>query len=126
MKKYRQMRKVKSAIDAWKYVQPLDLENEKRERLICLYLQSDGTVLGWNDQTENNVMISLCSLLSVEQVLLVTNHPDGNSLPTKEDIEKTKSIKELLDAVKIGIRDHIIVGCKEFYSYADEKITFIR
>lgn len=120
------MRKVKSAIDAWKYVQPLDLENEKRERLICLYLQSDGTVLGWNDQTENNVMISLCSLLSVEQVLLVTNHPDGNSLPTKEDIEKTKSIKELLDAVKIGIRDHIIVGCKEFYSYADEKITFIR
>lgn len=119
------MRKIESAREAYDVIGYV-LEDEPKKRVISIYLKEDGTMLGWNDQTENNAMLSLASVVEAKNVLLVTNHTNGNSLPDKEDIEQTIEIRELLRAANIGLIDHIIVGYKEFYSYAEEKITFVK
>ena len=120
------MRKILSAKDAYEYVESMYLGEEKEKRVILIYMKGDGTMIGWNDQTENNAMICIGVLIKAERAILVTNHPSGSSLPEQEDIEQTRNVKELLGAAKIGLADHIIVGYKEFYSYAEEQVKFVR
>lgn len=119
------MRKIESAREVYDVIGYV-LEDEPKKRVVSIYLKEDGTLLGWNDQTENNAMLSLASVVGAKKVILVTNHPNGNSLPEQEDIEHTIEIRELLGTLNIGLIDHIIIGYKEFYSYAEEKITFVK
>lgn len=118
------MRRIRKAKDAYEYVKHFFLNEGKEEKIVMLYMKDDGTILGWNDNTDNNVMISVGSILYAQKAILVTNHSTGSSLPEERDINQTVKIKELLGAAKIGLTDHIIVGYKEFFSYAEERITF--
>ncbi|OFY89025.1 MAG: hypothetical protein A3K10_17635 [Bacteroidetes bacterium RIFCSPLOWO2_12_FULL_31_6] len=55
-------------------------------------------------------------------IVLFHNHPSGGLTPSNEDIKLTKKIKEtgvLMDTLVI---DHIIIGEKKYYSFADEGI----
>lgn len=120
------MKKISSAASAYEYVQYLNLGEAQESRVILIYLKEDGTMIGWNDQTENDAMISIGVLVKAKKAILVTNHPSGSSLPSRYDIEQTKKVRELLGAAQIGLVDHIIVGYKEFYSYAEEEIVFVK
>lgn len=59
-------------------------------------------------------------LYSASSIVIVHNHPSGDSSPSKEDIELTKNIIELGKINKIPIIDHIIVGDKNYYSFNSE------
>ena len=50
-------------------------------------------------------------------VILVHNHPSGEVLPSKQDIELTNIIALALKSVNITIHDHIIVSHNDFYSF---------
>ena len=115
------MKKIESAKDAIEHVKHLHLEEEKDRRVILLYMNEDMTMIGWTDQTGNKVMAKIGALLKAQYAIIVTNHPDGSSIPAQDDIEQTKSVRKLLGAAKIGLVDHIIVGYKEFYLYAEGK-----
>lgn len=52
-------------------------------------------------------------------VIIAHNHPDGVPLPSAEDELTTRKIKLALSTVGIRLADHIIVGGKEFISFAD-------
>ncbi len=58
---------------------------------------------------------------SAAKIILVHNHPSGNTTPSKKDIEFTNTIKEL--GVKLGIPliDHLIIGYNNYYSIIDDK-----
>ena len=58
---------------------------------------------------------------SAAKIILVHNHPSGNTTPSKKDIEFTNTIKEL--GVKLGIPliDHLIIGYNNYYSIIDGK-----
>ena len=43
-------------------------------------------------------------------VILVHNHPSGDPTPSKDDIEMTLRLQELLDRCDVRFHDHIIVG----------------
>lgn len=53
-------------------------------------------------------------------IILAHNHPSGNIQPSSEDIKITRKIKEAGELLDIRLIDHIIVGEKNYYSFADE------
>jgi DNA repair protein RadC len=61
-------------------------------------------------------------LYSASSIVIIHNHPSGDTNPSKEDIELTKSIKELGIINKIPIIDHIIVSNNSYYSFNDEML----
>ncbi|HRG58467.1 MAG TPA: DNA repair protein RadC [Bacteroidia bacterium] len=53
-------------------------------------------------------------------IVLGHNHPSGNLKPSEADIKITHRLKELASFMDINLIDHIIVGEKAYYSFADE------
>jgi DNA repair protein RadC len=53
-------------------------------------------------------------------VILAHNHPSGNLKPSEQDIAITKKIKEALKLFDINLFDHLIIGEKQYFSFADE------
>jgi DNA repair protein RadC len=55
-------------------------------------------------------------------VILVHNHPSGDSKPSKEDIEVTRLIAKALEGFNVMVLDHIIVSCSEHFSFKANKL----
>lgn len=53
-------------------------------------------------------------------IILVHNHPNGDSHPSEADIRQTDRLKTALRAVEITLMDHIIVAEDSFFSFADD------
>ena len=54
-------------------------------------------------------------------VILVHNHPSGDSRPSSSDIKATRDVKDCLKLFDIALVDHIILTSTEYYSFTDEK-----
>lgn len=53
------------------------------------------------------------------RIVLAHNHVSGIAIPSREDIETTKRIKDALRAVDVTLVDHIVVSEDDFVSMAD-------
>ena len=53
-------------------------------------------------------------------VVLAHNHPSGVALPSDEDRQVTRLVRDALNAVDILLADHIIVADDDFVSMADD------
>jgi len=56
----------------------------------------------------------------VASLIVCHNHPSGISLPSDEDIELTKRLKQVGDLIGIKLLDHVIISDHTFYSFADK------
>ena len=54
--------------------------------------------------------------LQIPKIILAHNHPSGNSMPSKEDIEATRRIKQCCEIMGIQLLDHIVIGDGEYSS----------
>lgn len=54
--------------------------------------------------------------------ILSHNHPSGNCLPSKQDLETTRWVYEALDTVEVRLIDHIIVSGSDYLSMAQSKL----
>lgn len=54
-------------------------------------------------------------------VILVHNHPSGDSRPSSSDIKATRDVKDCLKLFDIVLMDHIILTSTEYYSFTEEK-----
>lgn len=52
-------------------------------------------------------------------IILVHNHPSGNLLPSKADINITKKVKSCMQLFDVSVLDHIILTVDGYYSFAD-------
>ena len=52
-------------------------------------------------------------------VILAHNHPGGLALPSHDDMQTTRRIRETLGSLSIGLRDHIIIAGDDFVSMSD-------
>jgi len=59
---------------------------------------------------------------SAKAVILVHNHPSGSTIPSKEDINITKRLKEAGDILGIEVLDHIIIGDGQWLSFNQKNI----
>jgi len=55
-------------------------------------------------------------------IILAHNHPSGQLRPSDADIQLTKNVKEAGKILTIDLLDHIIIGNKKYFSFADEGI----
>ncbi len=57
---------------------------------------------------------------SAAAIILVHNHPSGESEPTKDDIEITNRLVKACELVGIRVLDHIIIGNDNYTSFVDK------
>lgn len=53
-------------------------------------------------------------------IILSHNHPSGSIRPSQADIQLTKKLKSAGELLDIRVLDHLIIGEKNYYSFADE------
>lgn len=69
---------------------------------------------------DERLILKRALLLSATAIILVHNHPSGSLNPSQSDIQVTRKIKDAAKLMSITVLDHIIIGNKEYYSFADE------
>lgn len=55
-------------------------------------------------------------------IILVHNHPSGNTKPSQADISLTKKMKTAGQALEIAVLDHVIFTDHGYFSFADDGI----
>ena len=58
-----------------------------------------------------------CLELHASAVILVHNHPSGDTTPSRADIDITREIDKALKAIGVAVHDHVIVGRKGHTSF---------
>ena len=118
---------IKSSRDIYEVMYPLiaDLPNEefwvlhlnKANRIIDKERISIGGIGG----TVVDVKIILKSALQklASSMILVHNHPSGNLTPSDADLSITKKLRDAATYLEIMVLDHVIIGDKNYYSFAD-------
>jgi len=101
------------------------ISDKKQEHFYVVYLDTSKKII--NDRllfigTTNHSVVhpreiyKEAYLLSASAIILVHNHPSGNVVPSKEDIEITNKIISVGLILGIKVVDHIIVGSSNYYS----------
>lgn len=102
--------------------------NKKQEYFYCVYLDNQKRIIEDKLLFIGTINYSLVHpreifkeayLLGASAIICIHNHPGGNPLPSKQDIDITNS---LIDAGKIlGIKvvDHIIICKDKYYSFLE-------
>ncbi len=53
-------------------------------------------------------------------IIILHNHPSGNSQPSTADLDITKRLEQVGDLVGIPLVDHIIIGENSYWSWAEQ------
>jgi DNA repair protein RadC len=53
-------------------------------------------------------------------VVIAHNHPSGQVLPSEQDKNVTRKLKEALKMFDIALLDHLIIGDQKYLSFSDE------
>ena len=104
------------------------LVNEKQEHFYAIYLDIKNKII--KDKllfigTINYSMVhpreifKEAYLIGAISIIIVHNHPSGEVLPSKNDIETTKQLDAVGKLMGIPIIDHIIIGENKYYSYCE-------
>ena len=98
------------------------------ERFVALATDMKGKVLGVEElsrgtarATDVNIrkLAELAIRYQAASVILAHNHPGGLALPSHDDMQTTRRIRETLAGLNIGVRDHIIIAGDDFISMRD-------
>lgn len=102
-----------------------DMAHLNIERVRVLYLNSRNQLIRDDIASEGSIdqaaiytreIISRAMDLGAVAIILVHNHPSGDSSPSRQDIKMTREIAEAGKRLGITVHDHIIVGNNGFTS----------
>ena len=119
---------IKSSKDAFLYMSPL-LEDLPHEEFWILLLSSsntliDRTMISRGGLSGTIIDIRIIIKAAIEKLacslILCHNHPSGNITASEKDRNITVKIKEAAALMNIQVVDHIIIGLKQYFSFADE------
>lgn len=96
-----------------------EMQNEKNEILKILMLNNKNNIVKLSTiavGNESNISSNIKLILSepvkfqVPKIILIHNHPSGDSTPSKEDIVFTNKVKQAAKILDIQLLAHIIIG----------------
>lgn len=105
-----------------------------QESLFVIYLSTQGEVITIENifkGTLNQLLIHPREIfkrayqLSSNALILIHNHPSGNSNPSQQDLLITQNIIDVGEVLQIEVIDHVIIGDNEFYSIKNNKKTIL-
>ena len=67
-------------------------------------------------------VIKLAIDVGAKNAVLYHNHPSGDISPSKNDIETTKKITDILNNISVVVQDHIIVAGDKCFSFVENGI----
>ncbi|HOR60862.1 MAG TPA: DNA repair protein RadC [Bacteroidales bacterium] len=123
-----QQKIIKSSQDVYDYFQPI-LGDLSHEEFHVLFLNRANAVIssklissGGTTGTFIDIKLVMKNALDnlAQSVIIAHNHPSGNAVPSGNDVEVTKKIKNACEFFDINFFDHIIIADKSFYSFADK------
>lgn len=103
------------------------LQQEAKEHFLALHLDSKNQLICIDHVSSGSLSASIVHprevyksvlLSSAASLILIHNHPSGNSTPSREDREMTTHLKEAGELLGIRLLDHIIIG-SSFTSLAE-------
>jgi len=102
-----------------------EMQLEKNEVLKLILLNNQNyiiKVITIAVGSETNIIVNLKQILkeairnTAPKIILVHNHPSGDSRPSNADITFTEKIKEASKLIDVELLDHIIIGENNFES----------
>lgn len=121
--------KITSSRDLYNFFNPI-ISDLAHEEFWVAYLNKSNTPVGKHKISSGGVAGTVVDIKGVlkEAVINKTctsiavchNHPSGNLKPSDNDIALTRKLKEAAKLMDIVLLDHIIIGEKGYFSFADE------
>lgn len=106
-----------------------DLRDKKKEHLVCLYLNARNILLkkeiisvGLLDKTllHPREIFYPATELNAASVILVHNHPSGDSTPSDKDIQIVEKIAQAGEIMGIPVIDFVIISSKGDFSFYEK------
>jgi len=103
-------------------------EKNEKERFVVMYLSSSNRVIKTEVISEGSIssahvyareLLKKVLELNATAIIISHNHPSANPDPSREDIELTVKLKELLKLMDVALLDHIIVAGDRYISLSD-------
>lgn len=107
------------------------LRHEEQELMVSMMLDSKNHLIGEQILTRGTVNMTLITPREVflealqrkaVSVILVHNHPSGDSNPSEQDCQVTDRICRAGEMLGISLLDHIIIGDHRYFSFLEEGI----
>jgi len=120
--------KIKTAKDVYNYFID-NLQDKKKEHFYALLLDTKNQIISEeliSVGTLNSSLIHPREVFnpaikaSANSVILVHNHPSGDSSPSKEDEKVTKVVSDAGKILGIEVLDHVVIGNNDFFSFKKE------
>jgi DNA repair protein RadC len=121
--------KIAGSRDCYDLVLPLWDDLEYCESFACLLMNRANRVLGIALVSKGGVSGTVADPKIIFQhalkanascIILLHNHPSGNTNPSEADIHLTKKLVEGGKLLDLAVLDHLIVTTDGYYSFADE------
>lgn len=105
----------------------MGMENECDEYCYMVALNTNAKIIGIHEVSHGSLSASLvvprevfkrAILNNAASIILMHNHPSGNSTPSVEDLSLTKRIIECGNLLSIKLHDHIVIGRGQYTSIA--------
>lgn len=122
--------KIKTAKDVYDYFVD-ELSDKKKEHFYVLFLDTKNIIIGKELVSVGTLNASLIHprevfnpaiRASANSIILVHNHPSGDSTPSNEDEVVTKMISNAGEIVGIVVSDHVVIGNNCFTSLREKRL----
>jgi len=121
--------KISGSRDAYEIVMPIWDDLEYRESFAILLLNRANRVLGIANISSGGlsgtvadpkVIFQHALKANASSIILLHNHPSGNTQPSEADITLTRKMKECGKFLDLPVLDHLIVTTDGYFSFANE------
>ena len=108
-----------------------ELRFEKKEIVKVVIINNKNIILkildvaiGSGNYSSLNIrnILSETIKMNAPKMILVHNHPSGDSTPSRKDLEVTETLKNAAEILNIELLDHIIIGNMSYTSIMQYKI----
>ena len=101
---------------------------QHHEEFHVLYLNKNNKALGItniskggmdNCDVDVRIILQTALISNSSKIILIHNHPSGNAIPSKQDINITMNINKSCKLIGIELVDHIILTSESYVSLVD-------
>ena len=119
--------------DVFEYLKA-DFYNERKEKLVILYLDSKLRLIrknNYNSYNPDSVNVPIRNIveealkLNTSSIIIAHNHPSDDVTASNADKEVTRVLSTTLKSIGISLEEHLIIGNDKYFSFAENGLLFL-
>ena len=109
-----------------------DIRRKKKEHFVVLYLNARNQLIRKETVSIGTLNANIVHprevfqpavVASAASIILVHNHPSGDTSPSRDDIELTKRMLSAGEMMGIDVLDHVIVSDRGYVSFKEKRLV---